>query len=636
MAFNLESFKAKLLQKGLRIVSSTNEVTVGLIWGVEGVEKVKGLGDVLFYVVNGTRYGVKPKRGNKHDTDWYYKQLKMGMQGAKAYHAGLTQFLNTWIKKGELQVVFKGKATASACAKVTADRAQIVDEEMKKKFEDFQKKVQDISFFGKKPFVCYVAEKYGEIYVFIETEKRITITSDNQEEIDNVLKRYNYMNLSSDPNEAALIYDPKDHIILFNDAENGCTYQMISLDTINFDKVYEALKRDCKDIENAVRSVIGFKVTASTLSSKDIKDVLDSLKMKYMYSRNPSFEFWSANNNKILIGLKDGKDVSLIINHKKMSNPNTKEELYNAIKEYRVTAENLYDVDALIDGFIEDVNALRIKGKQVFSAVKKNNDIVIKLLIKSFTTDNEERLNETIQDKLSIIFPITQVWLNNDRTNTLKMKAGDITMYTDEWSSQEFGNEFIISTGSSKIDFKNFEWVLSTIYSQLKHDCDVLSNYAPSFTVTAAKDNIEESLEGINQEHDRLMFLKVSAKDFINLWRNSTKFNPNQLKNIIFGFKLASRTLASKFENSGIKIEYFFKRKDGKGYIRVEYKDELYIIYVAQSDDNGDIKVVTRKMKKMIPVKNFNLLSTSVSSLAFENATLPTNFKKVWEEVTKD
>ena len=435
MSFNIESFKEKLEKKGISIHAEADCVIAGLSWWVEGIEKAPKLGDLLFYVVNGIRYGVKPSKKSKHDIEWYYDQLKTGMKGAKGYSAGLTQFLNAWVKKGELDIVFKGKVKASeiGASSVTAARAQIVDEEMKKKFEDFQKKVQDISFFGKKPFVCYITKENGVVYVFIETEKRITLISDNQEEVDNALKRFNYMNVSNDPNKAALIYDPEAHVILFNDEENGCIYQMISIDTINFDMVYEALKRDCKYIENAVREVKGLKVTA------DVPEVK---------------------------GLKVTADV-----------PEVKETL------------------------------------------------------------------------------------------------GELN---------------------------------------------------------------KENFEGINKDHDRLMYMKVSPKDFITLWKTSTQFNPAQLTKIIFGFKLASRILGSKFENSGIKIEYFFKRKDGKGYIRVEYKDELYIIYVAQSDDNGDIKVVTRKMKKMIPVKNFNLLSTSVSSLAFENATLPPNFKKVWEEVTKD
>lgn len=86
-----------------------NKVTASLIWGVEGIEKIAKFGEVLFYVVNGTRYGVKPTRGNKHDINWYYNQLKAGMKADKGYSVGLTQYLNAWIRKKELQIVFKGK-----------------------------------------------------------------------------------------------------------------------------------------------------------------------------------------------------------------------------------------------------------------------------------------------------------------------------------------------------------------------------------------------------------------------------------------------------------------------------------------------------------------------------------------------
>ena len=65
---------------------------------------------LLFYVVNGVRYGVKPSRGNKHDIDWYFNQLKTGMQADKGYSTGLTQYLNAWLRKKDLQIVFKGNA----------------------------------------------------------------------------------------------------------------------------------------------------------------------------------------------------------------------------------------------------------------------------------------------------------------------------------------------------------------------------------------------------------------------------------------------------------------------------------------------------------------------------------------------
>lgn len=100
------------LHPNVRMAASANaeEITASLIWGVEGVEKLPKYGDVLFYVVNGTRYGVKPCRGSKHDIDWYYHQLKAGMEADKGYSVGLTNYLNTWIRKKELDIVFKGKA----------------------------------------------------------------------------------------------------------------------------------------------------------------------------------------------------------------------------------------------------------------------------------------------------------------------------------------------------------------------------------------------------------------------------------------------------------------------------------------------------------------------------------------------
>ena len=103
------------LCNGQVVTASTKQevitkVTASLIWGVEGLDKLPKFGDVLFYVVNGVRYGVKPSRGNKHDIDWYYNQLKTGMKGDVGYSTGLTQYLNSWLRKKDLQIVFKGKA----------------------------------------------------------------------------------------------------------------------------------------------------------------------------------------------------------------------------------------------------------------------------------------------------------------------------------------------------------------------------------------------------------------------------------------------------------------------------------------------------------------------------------------------
>ena len=98
------------IHPSVRLAASSEEITAGLIWGVEGLEKLKKFGEVLFYIVNGVRYGVKPHRGAKHDIEWYYNQLKAGMEADKGYSVGLTQYLNAWIRKKELDVVFKGKA----------------------------------------------------------------------------------------------------------------------------------------------------------------------------------------------------------------------------------------------------------------------------------------------------------------------------------------------------------------------------------------------------------------------------------------------------------------------------------------------------------------------------------------------
>ena len=109
----------RLLQEnGVPVVAMGDEIVAALIWGVEGVEKIPKYGKVLFYVVNGTRYGVKPTKGNLRDIDWYSEQISAALKASKGYSTALTQFLNTWIHKKELEVVFKGKASSTITSSV--------------------------------------------------------------------------------------------------------------------------------------------------------------------------------------------------------------------------------------------------------------------------------------------------------------------------------------------------------------------------------------------------------------------------------------------------------------------------------------------------------------------------------------
>ena len=738
---DLQKLQSDLSEKGIFVKADSNGVVAGLIWGVEGIEKVPKLGDVLFYIVNGVRYGVKPKRGNKHDIEWYYKQLKMGMQGAKAYNTGLTQFLNTWIRKGELEVVFKGKATASTASTLpnnVDDRKAAIDAE-DEDFSKFQNKVENIVFFGKKPFkVGKGTTEYGE-WVYIGTDKPIYLKGNKAFPRKLAIALDIYLGENSDTVEKQiLVYDPETERILFNDDDcsKGCNYYMYSRNRINFDKVYELLNKECAEITRLANSAEG----AYTIEAASKK-----------------------------------------------------------VKSSKVTADS--DEQQAINQFKEDVEELTLNGKKAFNVKIDGSDVCVSLLVSKYDINlNEKRFNELVQDRLSILFPITKEWYDADGDATFqgKKKVGDITMYTEEWSSSQFADQLCIS--ESKKDTEHFREQLNELYASLARDCSILNKYS-SFKVVAspqligetAIDNIlmseyslgmnkkteqdkitwkarnltvtyseldgtasitskgtlyaniktakefreklsnalskvddifyegsidrfflnelnlnvdkkhltdgasytynniyiryyaserradvfvnkkkvalvitleelrnvlnkilaedatadlnypevketladaeEENFEGIGTEHDRLMYIKVSFEQFLKLWRTSTIFNSTQLNKILRGFKLAYGVLENKFKN--ISIDFFYKKKDGRGYMRVEYKDELYIIYASKEEKTGDINVVTRKMKKNIPVKNFNILSTSIETLAYGNASLPPGFKKVWAEVSQ-
>lgn len=122
----------RLLQEnGVPVVAMGDEIVAALIWGVEGVEKIPKYGKVLFYVVNGTRYGVKPTKGNLRDIDWYSEQISAALKASKGYSTALTQFLNTWIHKKELEVVFKGKAGSTITSSVNDMDLPLIRKEFK-------------------------------------------------------------------------------------------------------------------------------------------------------------------------------------------------------------------------------------------------------------------------------------------------------------------------------------------------------------------------------------------------------------------------------------------------------------------------------------------------------------------------
>jgi hypothetical protein len=122
----------RLLQEnGVPVVAMGDEIVAALIWGVEGVEKIPKYGKVLFYVVNGTRYGVKPTKGNLRDIDWYSEQISAALKASKGYSTALTQFLNTWIHKKELEVVFKGKASSTITSSVNDMDLPLIRKEFK-------------------------------------------------------------------------------------------------------------------------------------------------------------------------------------------------------------------------------------------------------------------------------------------------------------------------------------------------------------------------------------------------------------------------------------------------------------------------------------------------------------------------
>lgn len=483
---DLQKLKKDLMSKGIFVVASTNEITAGLAWSVEGIDKVPKLGELLFYKINGVEYGVKPKKGNKHDIHWYYDQLKTGMKGAKGYSAGLTQFLNVWIKKGELVIVFKSnKATAS-----------------------------------------------------VTSAKRLS----SQEKCDSII----------------------------NGLKNG---------SINGDELFKTITKEYNLTPDCVAAT---RWLIKEWGQEDIQNNNEwPIRFRKLYNLH-GVKFLNKYLNDLLL--------------------DSRSELSGGSSE------------SILDGLYK-----KFKGDKVVSSPQLVSETGIDNLLR----DMKIKSNKWNHGATGICWDIV-----------LKVKKVLVIEYRED----EGTAILTYRNGSAKKDIKGIE-TIADLKDKLEKYLSKINADRVTSDVCEVKETLgelnEENFEGINKEHDRLMYTKVTPEQFLQLWKTSPNFNGQQIQKIVYGFKLALRTLNSKFENKGILIECFYKKKDGKGYIRVEYDKDLYIIYVSRAEDNGEVKVITRKMRKVIPTKNFNLLSTSVSSLAFERSNLPSGFKPVWEEVSK-
>lgn len=347
-------------EEAISIISKMDNATAieaSLTWGVEGIEKLKNYGDVLFYVVNGTRYGVKPKKGNKNDTLWYYEQLKLGMKTSKGYASGLVQFLNTWIRKGELTIVFKGKATASVLA---STRSKTLGN-LLKEIAELEGIKLDGLFFKEKDGISYVDIRFG--------------------------------NLS-------------------------------------------------------------FIVSYSTKDNK--------------------FEVSATKNKKI---------------------------------------------DDYVSGIYTSLNEVKDKFTRFIR----------------FNIPKQVRAESAIID----------------------------TKYT---------------------------------------------------------------------EVDKGFYKEVSPDSFIALWRINDRLPAAYIPKVIHLMRKASREIAIEYINKGIVIKYFYGKQEKNGYIRLEYDNNLYIIYLEEKE-NKDLYVVTKKIKRLFPVKQFDILMCSLPTTTFDAATLPFKIKNVWGKI---
>ena len=127
--------------------------------------------------------------------------------------------------------------------------------------------------------------------------------------------------------------------------------------------------------------------------------------------------------------------------------------------------------------------------------------------------------------------------------------------------------------------------------------------------------------------YDKLKFKEIKERpEFFKQLKEHCGITNSNFKTVNRGLRLAVKVIEEKYPEASIR---FFLKKGSDGYIRVELKDNVYIIgYTIY--DSGKIKVWTRELKRSIPVNNFDFTMLDLLSHKKGATKLPPAIMPIW------
>lgn len=111
------------------------------------------------------------------------------------------------------------------------------------------------------------------------------------------------------------------------------------------------------------------------------------------------------------------------------------------------------------------------------------------------------------------------------------------------------------------------------------------------------------SAEKVTAGFDKGRYKEIDEESkFFKILKNDCDIRPKNFYAINKGLRLAIKVIKGTFEDASIR---FFALKNKGGYVRVELKDNVYIVgYTIY--ESGKIKVWTRELKTNVPVNSFD------------------------------
>lgn len=133
--------------------------------------------------------------------------------------------------------------------------------------------------------------------------------------------------------------------------------------------------------------------------------------------------------------------------------------------------------------------------------------------------------------------------------------------------------------------------------------------------------------EEVTAGYDKLKFKEYKERpEFFKALRENCGITSTKFKTVNRGLRLAIKVIEEKYPEASIR---YFLKKGSDGYIRVELNEDVYIVAYTIYD-SGKIKVWTRKLRRNVPVNNFDFTMIEMLAEPKGNSKLPPAIMPIW------